>query len=35
MFPLNKKKHCMEKRKGRKFVENPANTERYKKSTIP
>ena len=35
MFPLNKKYHCMIKRRGKKFVENYANTERYFKSTIP
>ena len=35
LFPLNKKRHCMEKRKGRRFIENHAHTERYLKSSIP
>ena len=35
MFPLNKKSHCMIKRRGKKIVENYANSERYFKSTIP
>ena len=35
LFPLNKKKHCMKKRRPRKFFENPANTDRYLKSSIP
>ena len=35
LFPLNKKNHCMIKRKARKFVENRANTDRYLKSSIP
>ena len=35
MFPLSKKLHCMKQRKGRKYVQNYANTERYRKSSIP
>ena len=35
LFPENKKLHCMNKRKRRKFYENKANTERYKRSSIP
>ena len=35
MFPLSKKLHCMKQRKGRKFVQNHASTERYRKSAIP
>ena len=35
LFPLNKKLHSMSKRKGRKFLEIKANTERYRKSSIP
>ena len=35
MFPLNKKLHNMSKRKGRKFFQVKANTERYMKSSIP
>ena len=35
MFPLSKKLHSMKQRKGRKFLQKHANTERYIKSSIP
>ena len=35
LFPLNNKLHNMSKRKGRKFFEVKAKTERYMKSSIP
>ena len=34
-FPVSKKLHCMKQRRTRKFHENQANTERYKKSSVP
>ena len=35
MFPISKKSHPMKQRKGRKFLQKHANTERYFKSSIP
>ena len=35
LFPLNKTKHCMKKRKQRKFQTKQHNTNRYKKSALP
>ena len=35
LFPVSKKLHCMKQRRTRKFHENQANTERYKKSLVP
>ena len=35
MFPLSKKLHSMKQRKGRKFLQKHANTERYIKSSTP
>ena len=35
MFPTQKQLHSMKKRNQKKYVENYAQTERYKKSSIP
>ena len=36
MFPLNNiSMHCMKMRKQRKFLENHAKSDRYRKSAIP
>ena len=35
LFPVQKNLHGMEKRNGKKFKENRAKTEWYKKSSIP
>ena len=36
LFPLkNKSKHCMKMRNQKKFLEKHANTDRYRKSSIP
>ena len=35
LFPIQKHLHGMERRNKRKFIENNASTERYKKSSIP
>ena len=34
-FPLNKPKHLMTKRNPDKYAVNSANTERYRRSTVP
>ena len=35
MFPIQKHLHGMDRRNKRKYIENNASTERYKKSAIP
>ena len=35
LFPLNKTKHCMKKRKQQKYQTKKQNTNRYKKSALP
>ena len=35
LFPLNKTKHCMTKRKQQKYQTKKQNTNRYKKSALP
>ena len=35
LFPLNKTKHCMKKRKQQKCQTKKHNTNRYKKSALP